>query len=97
MERLKDTKWQIKYACCFVAIENKLTDTIHFSNSEDKLAYYAAAYNYGFKRPPGEIRKWIGTKAFPYGKKYKIKQVAYSEVALDFYKNYYSSIFKNNM
>lgn len=87
VERLSSTEWQLKYLCCFYEImENKVqSNTL---SQEEKLKLYATAYNYNFQKSIDEIKKWNGTKSFPFGMKAPPHiQYAYSEVSYFFYKN----------
>lgn len=39
-----------------------------FLNIEEKIRFYATAYNYGFTKPDDEILAYQQVKAFPLGK-----------------------------
>ena len=84
LNRLKKTEWQVVYVCCLI---DYLNATYQLKNESpiDRLSFLSAAYNYGFNKPPEEIKSWETTKAFPYGKSYKGTKFSYSELALHYY------------
>jgi hypothetical protein len=67
LNRLLDQTWQLHYLCLFYKIMlldhgNRLT------TSQERTAFFAAAYNYGFTSEPTAITTWRNTTAFPNGK-----------------------------
>jgi len=84
LNRLKQTEWQVVYICCFIDYLNA-TYQLEKETITDRLSFLSAAYNYGFKKPPEEIKTCETTKAFPYGKSYKGTKFSYSEIALHYY------------
>jgi hypothetical protein len=59
-----------------------------FKDAKERIRFFAAAYNYGFLRPVEEIEKRIMQKSFPLGVNYKKEQVAYTDLAIDFFEHY---------
>lgn len=85
IERLKQAYWQLKYTYVFWEVANHRFKNEIFNDFEDRIRFYAAAYNYGFTRPIEEIKAWQDKKAFLYGPEYKGKQMSYADFAYTFY------------
>ncbi|MEZ5057000.1 MAG: hypothetical protein R2879_08180 [Saprospiraceae bacterium] len=85
LERLKSVEWQLNYLFAFYEVLELVFQDEAFCSEEEKIAFFASAYNTGFDVDRNFIRKWQTEKAFPYGRKYKGPQVAYSEIALRFF------------
>lgn len=66
LNRLLNEHWQIRYLCLYYRIM-QLDYSRQFVDPEERTAYFAAAYNYGFMRSENEIRSWRHTTAFPNG------------------------------
>lgn len=96
LERLKDFQWQLHYACLFYLVSEHCFGSLSFDNQEDKVRFYATAYNFGFDRSIEQIDSWQSVKAFPYGRKFKFEQAAYGEIAIQFYQEL-RSIFNPNL
>ncbi|HLP56619.1 MAG TPA: hypothetical protein VK151_16400 [Fluviicola sp.] len=67
LNRLLDQTWQLHYLCLFYKIMlldhgDRLTDP------QERTAFFAAAYNYGFTSDQEAIGNWRNTTAFPNGK-----------------------------
>jgi hypothetical protein len=88
VERLKNMEWQIRYANAFWYICEELFKNENFNNKEEKIKFYASAYNFGFDRDVNKIKRWTTIKAFPYGEHYTGNQLIYSELSIEFYKKY---------
>lgn len=67
LNRLLDQTWQLHYLCLFYKIM-LLDHGDRLTTSQERTAFFAAAYNYGFTREPAEIGTWRNTTAFPNGK-----------------------------
>jgi hypothetical protein len=92
LTRLKSLSWQLAYANCFVSVMNlKYKDKL-FTNPEEKIKFYACAYNSGFHRKETEIEKIISIRQFPYGKNYTGEQYAYSDVSGYFFKKNFPAL-----
>lgn len=85
IQRLKSSYWQIQYAFAFYAVCEACFFDQCFRNQAEKVAFYATAYNLGFDVTVKEIKEWMPVKAFPYGRKYKGGQWAYSELAGNYF------------
>lgn len=87
IQRLSSKKWQAKYVVYFCKwMEEKYT-TESFSSIEEKVTFYATAYNLGLNTSKTTIYKWQNKKVFPYGKDYGNKQCVYSNIAKDIYQH----------
>ena len=92
INRLKKLEWQLKYLRGFYEItRHKFVD--NWNSKEDKIRFFAAAYNRGFDNTQQEIEKWINLRAFPFGVNYRGKQYIYAEICTYFYLKDYSIIF----
>jgi hypothetical protein len=92
--RLQSFETQISYAQVFLLICNAKYKNETFANNTEKIKFYAAAYNFGFDKDVKDIKEWTTRKAFPYGVKFKGKQMAYSDVSANFYSKYADEFFK---
>lgn len=88
IERLKQFAWQLRYAHVYwLAAKDKFKNRV-FKNPKERVAFFATAYNYGFLRPEADIEAWQKKKAFPFGAQYKGEQVAYSDLAIEFFEKH---------
>ena len=89
VRRIENFHWQLRYLKVFWAVMEDKYSRIFFKNKNDKLRFYATAYNFGFLRPEKMIIYYQNKKAFPYG--INKKNVArFADFSLDFYTNYAS-------
>lgn len=86
IERMQTVYWQLRYAYAFWIVAEHRFRCLQFKNTEERIGFYAAAYNYGFMKPVEEILQWQNKKLFPYGSKYTEKQESYADFAVAFYK-----------
>ena len=90
---MKTLNWQIVYLNCFYDVVSELFSYIRFANREEKIEFYATAYNHGFNLPEEDIYNWKDKAVFPYGVKSDAKQYKYSDISVQFYKKEYNKIF----
>lgn len=84
IKRLSDVTWQTTYVCAFIAYcEYKYS--LNGISTAEKIKFLATAYNAGLKPNKQEVEANYDLRAFPYGKKFKIRQVNYWEVSLDYF------------
>ena len=88
IKRLKDFKIQLRYILAYRMLCSDILSTVKFNTIEEKIRFYATAYNTGFDKDVNTIKQWMTKKAFPYGKKYKGNQMAFSDLSIDFYTKY---------
>jgi hypothetical protein len=86
VRRLESWSWQLRYLACFQGIM-KNNFAISFENEDEKLRFYATAYNSGYWKTEAQIRKMMKLNVFPKGMSYGTHQQNFSEIALSFYKN----------
>jgi hypothetical protein len=83
--RLKDEFSQLLYLEAFIRIMETLYPDSIFDSTEDKLIFYATAYNTGYFKDEAEIRKEIGRKRFYCGMVTASSKYNYSDIALNYY------------
>ncbi len=81
--RLKELKWQVRYACCFIEY-GKNTMLMNDVATANTIKYLATLYNFGLLNTKKEIENKFDCACFPYGKKFDVKQVNYWEVAVNY-------------
>ncbi|RLD78841.1 MAG: hypothetical protein DRJ10_09720 [Bacteroidetes bacterium] len=89
VKRLKSLNYQLIYISAFYDIVS-LKFNLNDKSKKEKIRFLSTCYNYGFTTTKLNIEKHIRDEYFPYGKIYKGKQYAYSEVSLYFYTNDYA-------
>ena len=82
IERLSTIEWQIKYLEIFCGIVQKRFKDIVFINNEERLQFFAAAYNCGFYKSEQQIKKTEQLALFPH---FSQKKFRYSDVSKLFY------------
>jgi hypothetical protein len=93
VNRLQSFEAQLGYAQVFLLICNHKFKKDTFADNTEKLKFYAAAYNFGFDKDVKDIKEWTKRKAFPYGIKFKGKQMIYSDISANFYAKYADEFF----
>ncbi|MFW6218784.1 MAG: hypothetical protein ACOC3S_01560 [Bacteroidota bacterium] len=94
IRRLKTVSWQLIYAAAFYDVVQTRFPDKKYHSKEDKIRFFASAYNHGFTKSEKEIELWIDRAVFPYGMKSTARQYSYSSVSVYFYKNEYMEIFE---
>lgn len=94
IKRLKSFEWQMDYLHCFYIITSGLHADQQWENKNEKIKFFATAYNHGFYKDTEEIKKWIDVPVFPYGANSKSRQYIYSDISCYFFNNNYKKIFK---
>jgi len=92
VKRLKNLEYQIIYISAFCDIV-KIKFRIENMPKNEKIKFYATAYNFGFDKSEKTIKNHINDMFFPYGGKYPGKQYSYSNISVYFYKSNFYSIF----
>jgi len=88
INRLENLQWQLRYLkVLWMILDDKYNNKI-FKNKEDKIRFYATAYNFGFLQPEKIITNYQNIKVFPYGKNNNNIQVAFADFSIDFFRNY---------
>jgi hypothetical protein len=85
LDRMQTFEWQLNYLFSFYRLASKCFEDEVFCRKSDQIAFFASAYNLGFKAERTTIRKWISNEIFPYGKKYNGPQLSYAKLAVRYY------------
>jgi hypothetical protein len=88
MERMKQFAWQLRYAHVYWLIAYDRFKNRPFKTRQERIHFFATAYNYGFMKPESEIEAWQKKKCFPFGSKYRGTQAAFGDIAVDFFDKY---------
>jgi hypothetical protein len=88
IKRLESFEWQLKYAHAYWVVANHKFRYLKFLNREEKIVFFATAYNTGFMKSNEEIKKWQNKKNFPYNNKIGMSSASYSDFSIEFIKNY---------
>jgi hypothetical protein len=78
---------QLKYLEAFCLILKKKTVDIQFSSEQDRLKYFATAYNSGFELNKNKMYSMMDKTFFPHFGENKFN---YSDVSLEFYKTLFT-------
>lgn len=92
INRLENLQWQLRYLKVFWQVLEDKCKNIVFKNRDEKIRFYATAYNYGFLQSEKAIIKYQTIKVFPYGKNSKKKKLAFADFSIDFI-NTYATLF----
>lgn len=92
INRLENFQWQLRYLKVLWYIFEEKYKNINFKTKQEKIRFYATAYNYGFTKPQSEITNYQAVKIFPYGKGSSMAKFAFADFSLDFI-NSYSNLF----
>jgi len=92
LNRLKNIKWQIAYASAFFCCVKDYWGESIPENKEERLRFFASAYNHKFLCEFAEIIAFQSLKIYPDGFAGGKNQYAYSDVAFSFFLNSLPSI-----
>ena len=81
IDRLNTVEWQIKYLTLFCVVVNQRFSNVTFANENEKLQFYASAYNCGFYKTESKIKETGDKYSFPHF----FQKFKYSDVAIEFY------------
>ncbi len=93
LNRLKSFRWQMTYALAFRALCDEVFKNMTFENREEKINFFATAYNTGFEKNVNVLNQWTTRRAFPYGATYRGNQLIYGEVSTTFLRQYAHEFF----
>jgi hypothetical protein len=83
--RLKDEYYQLLYLEAFIRIMDNIFSGLTFENAEEKLRFYATAYNTGYWKGEKVIRCESGKAYFHRGITEPVEKYSYSAIALQFF------------
>lgn len=81
LERLESDVWHMRYLTIFYKVAERNTSNMRFTNSVERLRYYATLYNSGIDCTPAKVKRMQQKKLFPRD----ARTHNYSEVAVEFY------------
>ncbi|MGC4020910.1 MAG: hypothetical protein QM734_02705 [Cyclobacteriaceae bacterium] len=84
LERIKSKSGMVDYLCLFILIMDKKYP--HWKNREEKIKFFASAYNCGYQRPKSEIESYQSKKFFYTGIPILSTKYCYADIALYFFK-----------
>jgi hypothetical protein len=64
VKRLDSDVWQVRYLVIFIKVLDRIYASKRWNNVDEKLKFYATAYNYGYRQSEGSIKKQIKNKSF---------------------------------
>lgn len=82
VRRLDDLEWQVRYLRLFILVMGKRYPAVARSGAEDRLRFYATAYNTGYAAGPAAIRRRLGRRLFHVGRFVPAETYDYADVAL---------------
>jgi hypothetical protein len=85
VKRLDDIYWQVKYLALFIKVMNSKYRQISWNSEEEKLKFYATAYNSGYSLCEEIINKRIGSDMFYTGIVKGNSCYNYADIAADYY------------
>lgn len=88
INRLANLQWQLRYLKVFWFVAEYKYQNINFKSTEEKIRFYATAYNYGFTKPENEITKYQSAKKFPSGESTNTHKLAFADFSIDFIQTY---------
>lgn len=84
VKRLEKWEWQLRYLTLFCILLEDRFSSKNFSNEEEKLQFYASAYNSGFHRTEQEIERVGQIALFPH---FSTPKYRYTDIALWFFRD----------
>lgn len=88
INRLGNFQWQLRYLKVFWYVAEYKYQNIDFKTTQDKIRFFATAYNYGFTKPEKEIIKYQSGKKFSPGEKPNSVKFAFADFSIDFINTY---------
>jgi hypothetical protein len=86
--RLDDLRWQVDYLRVFMAVMQKRYGRIAFGSAEDRLRFYATAYNAGFAAGEEKLRRAMGERRFHLELFSPKRTYGYADVAVFFFRRW---------
>lgn len=88
IRRLEQLEWQVRYLACFGRIiEHRFGQILMGQSIQERIRFFATAYNHGFMSDEAEIRRWQDVAFYPYGTDEGPNQYAYGDISVFFYRN----------
>ena len=87
VRRLDDTAWQVRYLRLFMLAMGKRYATAAASGTEDRVRFYATAYNAGYQLGEAALRRTMTRRRFHIALVLPSATYSYAEVALFFFRS----------
>ena len=84
LSRIKSKTGMVNYICMYILIMNQKYP--HWKNNEEKLKFFATAYNCGYQKTKKEIASYATKKFFYTGIPVLSTKYCYADIALYFFK-----------
>lgn len=88
INRLGNFQWQLRYLKVFWHVAEYKYQNIDFKTTQDKIRFFATAYNYGFTKPEKEITKYQSLKKFSPSENPNSEKFAFADFSIDFINTY---------
>ncbi len=88
MQRLNQLAWQLRYAHVYWLVATHKFKHRTFRSPQDRVRFFAIAYNHGFYRSEYEIEQRLHRKSFPFGVNYRGEQINYADISIEFYEKH---------
>ncbi|MHC1707998.1 MAG: hypothetical protein AB9842_10845 [Bacteroidales bacterium] len=86
LKRLNELQWQLNYLGLFMLIMDKKYSTVSWKSAEEKLSFYATAYNTGFWKAKEQILKAAARNDFHTSLVKPEVCYNYADIAVDYYR-----------
>ena len=87
VRRLDSPEWQLRYLVFFIRLMDKRFDHVEWKSDEDKVRFYATAFDVGYNRDERTIRRMMDPRTrYRKPRKSKVKY-RYGDVAMYFFMN----------
>lgn len=86
IQRLDDMRWQVAYLRMFMAVMKKRYAAVAFADAEDRLRFYATAYNAGYASGEARLRRKMAEKSFHLELFSPKRSYGYADVALSYFR-----------
>ena len=88
VKRLDSPEWQLRYLVYFVRLMDKRFDHVKWKSDEDKVRFYATAFDVGYNRDERTIRRMMNPQTrYTKIREPKPKKQRYGDVAMYFFMN----------
>lgn len=88
VSRLNSEAWQVKYLVMFIKVMNSRYAFLHWKSLNDKLKFYAVAYNAGYTSGEERITELIPENLFHLGVSRNNPKYNYADISLSYFTRY---------
>ena len=90
VRRLDDMEWQVRYLRLFMLVMGKRYPAVARGGAEDRVRFYATAYNTGYAAGVATIRRRVGRRHFHTARLLPAETYDYADVAVAFFRRHRS-------